>query len=353
MIVSNNNISDSEKKFRTITGILILAGCVAAAGLVFFFVQLFHARSSSLTPAIYNAEQIGTTDTSVLIAWGHSEAPCEYVIRYKSTKDTQYREFRTEQPFAAIHGLEPYSQYKANITPVDMNGEHDTVSVMCSTAPYCHVTQVRVTDITHDSAAVAWDYEGIDNGFTVIAYAVDTNGKRRLTGDKIKVAPGAGSECLLSNLLSNVKYTVCVMPDTRYSQAAKSTFATSNYSRLYNRFNIIRFVTCTYESTDTMQVRKITNLFPAEKYKASMVYNGPAEIGESVELKLYVTDTDGNLITSAVKSDIAVNPDGVAPYIYRTMMDEFQAPSEPGDYFIYAAIDNVTVTKAPFKVIKQ
>ena len=83
---SNLSILPNDKKLNIFTAVLIFAGMVIAICLVFFFIQLFSARSKSITPTVYNAKQIGATESSVLLVWSNSEAAKEFIVIVDESK---------------------------------------------------------------------------------------------------------------------------------------------------------------------------------------------------------------------------------------------------------------------------
>lgn len=351
MDISNISITQNEKKLNKITAILILVGAVTSLCLVFFFYQLFNAKNNSVTPKIFKAEQIGSTDSSILLVWSSSDAAKQFIVKYRSTDSSEYSEFTTDKPFAAIHGLKANKRYKAVVAPFDGVNEYEPVTVICNTSSFCRVTDVNVDTVTNSSAHIAWNYEGMNGGFTVVAYALDQNGKRHVTSQQVTTAPGSANECILENLLSELHYTVCVMPNTRYAEVGKSTFTTEKYSKEYNLLNIVRFVICLKDSSDSMHVSTVTNLEPNQDYMTSMIISGDTNSDHKIECKLYITDQEGNIISDFTKPDVYTNPENKASYAYRTITMDFTAPEQPGDYMIFAVFDNVTVRKNTFKVI--
>ena len=348
------SMSDSEKKLNIITAVLLLVGTVTSICLVFFFIQLFKARNDSVIPQIFNAEQLGATDTSVLIAWSSSEAAHEFVVRYRSAgsnSNTEYKEFKTEQPFAALHDLQPDTRYQTQIIPIDKGVEWEPFELTCDTSPFCHVTEVSVSDITDNGVTVKWKYDGIDEGFKITAYAVDQNGKRHLTSPVVTIPKGAGQECVLENLVSELRYTVCVIPCARYATVGKSTFTTSKYSNKYNEINSVRFVICSYESANSMYVGMINHLAPGQPYKTSMIIGGKADPSDKADLMIYITDADGTIVSNFIQKDVSLNPNGVTSSLYISLLSDFTAPEQPGNYSIFASFNGKTVAKNLFKVV--
>ena len=351
MDISNIYVSQSEKKINNITLLLVLVGAVTSLCLIFFFTQLFKARHNSVTPKIFNVEQIGATQSSVLIVWSSSEAAEEFIVRYRSTDSMDYTELKTDKPFAALRDLQPYKRYKAVVTPVNADREFDPFTVICNTSPYCHVTDVFTDEVTSSSVHVTWNFDGIDEGFTIAAYAVDKNGKRHVTSEKTVVSPGSKHECTLNNLLSELNYTVCVMPNTRYATAGKSTFTTDKYSKEYNSLNVIRVVMCPYDSDDSMHVKSLNQLNSQQDYKTSIIISGQADSKDTIEIKTYITDLEGNIISDFTKKNVLTNPEDKPYFSYRTILTDFKSPVQPGNYLLYTAFDGITVRKLNFKVI--
>ena len=340
----------TKKKLNIITTVLIAVGAVISICLVFLFIQLFKVRNDSIKPKIYDVKQIGATDSSILLVWSTSKNTGDFIVRYSGTDGGETGEFHTDNSFAAIHGLKPYQSYKAVIIPVENETEYDPVSVICKTSPYCNVTEVGVDSITYNSAHVTWRYDGIDEGFTVAAYAVDQNGKRRVTSQVINIPKGSANECVFDKLLSELMYSVCVMPNTKYAQAKKSTFLTEKYSNLYNKYFISRFVTCSFESEDQLSVDPLTKLSAGQPYKTSLIVSGAADPTEKADMEIYITDSEGRITDHEAKQNVILNTDPEKPFFYRSFIMDFTAPSEQGEYSVYAVIDGETVKKNNFTV---
>lgn len=350
MTQSNTISSKSESKLNLITAILVIAGALISICLVFVFMLLFNAKSNSIKPQIYNAKQIGSTDSSVLLVWSSSKASKEFIVRYRSTDSKETSEFRTDKSFAAIHGLKPNKKYNAVVIPVDEEREYDPATVICTTSPYCNVTEVNVDEITCNSAHVTWNYDGIDEGFTVAAYTVDKGGKRHFVSDTVTVPKGSANECTLENLLSVLRYTVCVMPNTRYAAVQKTTFLTDKYSKSYNQYFIVRFTPCPSDTTDSVHVTAVTTLTANQPYKTSLILSGAAAPTDKVNMEMYVTDADGIIVRHVESKDVVLNPNENSQFFYRSFVMDFTAPSEPGEYSVFAVIDGVTVKKNNFTV---
>lgn len=347
---SNTIMPQNEKKLNLIAGVLMLVGTLISICLVFFFIQLFKARNNNIIPNVFNAKQIGETDTSILLVWNCSDASDEFIVRYRPANSFDSLELRTDKCFAVIHGLEPYNTYKADVIPVGNNTEYEPVSVTCKTSPYCNVTDVVVDNITNNSAHVTWNYKGIDEGFTVAVYAVDKDGKRCLTGEKVTLPKGAINECTFENLLSELCYSVCVMPNTKYATVGKSTFQTNNYSKSYNRYVITRFGICASDTPDTFYVNAKTVLAAGQPYKTFMILSGTAKSTNKVVMEAYITDEEGKIVNHSQVDDVYLNPNDKSDFFYRLFTVDISAPSKPGNYNVFAAIDGVTVRSNKFKV---
>ena len=349
--MSNNKASmeKGNKKLNLIIVIMVLIGAVILTCLLFFFSRTFPDRNSAI-PQIYSAEQIGCTDSSVLISWSCSESAKDFSVLFREADKKEYSEIKTSQPFAALHDLKPYCRYDVRIVPVDGEKDYEPISLECSTAPYCHITSVEAVKVNSDSVSVRWQYEGLDEGFSVVAYAVDGEGKRHVTSDIIKIPAGSEKQCNMTGLLSNVHYTVCVMPESKYMTVGKTTFTTLKYSEKNNRVNIIRFVICPYQSANSFMVTQLKALTPNDPYKTSILYNGEASPEEKVDLMIYITDENGTFVSDFTQRNVQLNPDDVTSYVFRSWMSDFTAPARPGNYLIYAAVDGVTVTRTNFHI---
>lgn len=350
---SNIKSLEGEKKLFKISSLLILIGFVTTVCLVFFFTVFFRNRSNSAEAKIFSAQQLGATDTSVLIAWSGSEAATEFTVICSGADGSEAARCSTNQPFAAIHGLAPYQDYRVTIIPIDRNGEHDPYELKCSTSPYCTVTQIKIDEVDGSSAAVTWNYEGMDTGFTVVAYALDSEGKRHFTSQPVSVPAGAEKLCRLKNLFSELNYTVCIMPNTRYAKVGKLAFTTLKNSKKYKDLDIIRFVVCEPRATNSILVPVTNQLAPSSLYKTSMIVNAQKrEEYDNAVLTLYVTDQNNRLISEYVTQNIIKKQVSADQINYRPLMTEFTSPDREGSYKIHAAFDSVTVDCSSFKVVK-
>ena len=349
---SNASHTKMEKQLDKISLILMVVGVVTTVCLVFFFVELFHRRGDATQATVYSAQQIGQTDKSLLISWSSSDASLEFNVKCAENTGAEVTEVRTRHPFAAIHDLEPDKEYKVTIIPIDENGEQEPYELDCRTSPYCNVTSVNVEEVDGSSATVSWTYEGRDTGFTVIAYALDQNRKRHLTSAPISVPAGAETkQCRLTGLLSELHYTVCVMPDTKYAGVAKSDFTTLRNSESYNNVSIIRFVACENQSRNQVMVRVAYQLAANSPYKTSMILSGTIDPFEDVGLTVYITDPDGNLISEFLTPNIIRDQIGTGQILYQSLMTEFTSPEKEGSYKLLAALENVTVARSSFTVV--
>ena len=349
---SSIKTSEGEKKLFKISSLLILIGFVTTVCLVFFFTVFFRIRSSAAEAKIFSAEQLGATDTSVLIAWSGSEASREFTVICRGADGSEAARCTTEQPFAAIHGLEPYRDYTVTLIPVDHSGERESYQLKCSTAPYCTVTDISIGETDAGSAVVKWNFDGLDAGFTVVVYALDTEGKRHFTSEPVSVPAGAEKQCKLTGLFSELTYTVCIMPETRYAKVGKSTFTTLRNSEKYKELDIIRFVVCEQRSTNSILVPVTNQLIPSAPYKTSMIVNARKKKDyENADLTVYVTDQHGRLVSEKVTKNIIARQVKSDQLNYRPLMTEFTAPGNVGSYKIHAAFDHVTVDWCSFTVV--
>ena len=83
----------------------------------------------------------------------------------------------------------------------------------------------------------------------------------------------------------------------------------------------------------------------------SMILSGTAHYTETINMETYVTDTEGNILSHNVLNDVILNPDEQKDFFYRTFAMDFTAPTEPGNYYVFAVLDGVTVRKNAFKVV--
>lgn len=344
---------ENEKQLNVIYTILIVAGVVATVCLVFFFAELFKSSGGDARTKILMARQLGATESAVLLSWSGAEDATAFEVSCFDRSGGRITTVRTEQPFAAIHGLEANTHYRVTVTPVGLDGDRQPYELRCTTFPYCAVTGVNVEEIGSGSATVTWTYEGIDPGFTVIAYALDREGKRHFTTEPVAVPVGAESKCTLTGLFSELEYTVCVMPDTRYLRVGKSNFTTLKNSDRYKRLNIIRFVVCENDSENQMMVRSTNKLNPSAPYKTSMILSGRIDTYENVDMTVYLTDTEGRLISESVWKNIIKEQIGTTQIEYRTLMTSFNAPDAVGNYRVLAAFETTTVESCSFSVVLE
>lgn len=339
-----------EQKLKKITIWLFAVGTAAAICLVFFFCTLFRIRSSREIPEVFNAQQLGATDNSILLSWDSTGPADGYRIRMTNDNGAAVVS-DCDLPFAVLRDLQPNREYSVNVCAVKDGQEYGGETVVCSTERFCEITNVTVTKVGSDYVNLSWEYEGVNEGFQTVAYVLDTNGRRHLTSDIIEIAANDKPQCTISGLASEMNYTVAVMPLTRYGKLGKSTFHTEKYSDKYNAFNIIRFVICSANVTDALQVHDLTNLKPSAHYKTSLILNGKTDQNHTVFLSLLITDTDGNLVKEEQYGDIHTNPEGKQWYIHRSMLFDFHAPDRTGEYYMYLMADEQSIYRIKFTVI--
>lgn len=351
-INNKTNSTADDKKLLKISLILIAAGAVATVGLISFFYTLFDLKTEESTPEIYDARQLAATDSSVLLTWSSTSSAQRYIVRYNEHGDTQSLQTVCDQPFAALHHLQPNTTYDVEITAVIDQQEYGRSAITCATDSFCKATDVLIEEVGSDYVTLSWSFQGANKGFHVAAYAVDANGQRHLTSTLTEVSVGSNTKCRISGLSPEVNYTVAVIPMTRYCEIAKSTFQTQKYSKKFDKLNIIRSVICPFNSDDSAQAVQLLNLKPNASYKTSTIINGNATRSDKVDMLIYITDTNGNIVSDFLKKDVYTNPNGDHAYVYRVILLDFKSPEVPGRYNLYLAIDGKTVRKIEFNVNK-
>ena len=337
------------KKLKQITLILASVGIVAAISLVYFFLALYRVRSSRHTPQIFEVRQIGATDHAVLLSWSSSKEAESFIVRGKSAGGQPLPEITCQTPFAAIASLEPNTRYTIEVVPVSGGQAYAAASLACATESFCRVTEVSATDVGKDYAAVSWKSEGADNGFVVVAYALDKQGQRHFTSRSVTV-PAGQNQCRITGLLSNLRYTVAVMPKTKYGSVAKSVFTTAEYSYSYKDIKISRYVICPFSSANTAAVHPLQTVAPSSPYQTSLIISGKAASSDNCDMTIYITDEEDQLVCKTSHKQVALNPEGKPAYIQRMMLLHFQSPPLEGDYSLYLAFDGATVKRVPFHV---
>ena len=140
------------------------------------------------------------------------------------------------------------------------------------------------------------------------------------------------------------------MPNTKYATVGKSTFQTNNYSKSYNRYVITRFGICASDTPDTFYVNAKTVLAAGQPYKTFMILSGTAKSTNKVVMEAYITDEEGKIVNHSQVDDVYLNPNDKSDFFYRLFTVDISAPSKPGNYNVFAAIDGVTVRSNKFKV---
>lgn len=349
-INNKTNSTADDKKLLKISLILIAAGAVATVGLIFFFYTLFDLKTEESTPEIYDARQLAATDSSVLLTWSSTSSAQRYIVRYNEHGDTQSLQTVCDQPFAALRHLQPNTTYDVEITAVIDQQEYGRSAITCVTESFCKAADIQIENVGSSDVTLSWNFQGADKGFQVVAYAVDENGQRHITSKIANVRAGNNTRCRISGLSPEVNYTVAVIPMTRYCEVAKSTFQTQKYSKKYDKLNVIRSVICLFTSDDSPQAVQLINLKPNTSYKTSTIINGSATRTDKVNMMMYITDSQGNIISDFAKEGVYTNPNGEHAYVYRVILLDFKSPKSPGNYNLYLAIDGQTVRKIEFAV---
>ena len=340
--------ADEAKAFQKITLILIAVGAAAAICLVFFFCTFFRIKNSRNIPSISEARQLGATDSAVLLSWNAADPADGYRIRL--TNDGGEFVSDCDLPYAVIRNLQPNRNYNVTVCAVKDGREYGARQLTCTTAEFCKVTKVTVTETGSDVVQVAWEYEGVNRGFQAVAYALDSRGRRHLTSEVMKIAADSKPQCRIDGLASELNYTVVIMPLTPYGQVGRLAFQTDKYSKKHNKINIIRFVICSATVTDGVQVQHLSKIQPAKHYKTSLLFNGKTDKNHTADFALLITDWDGNLISEERYSDVPTNPEDKQWFIHRSMLFDFDAPKQTGEYYLYLTIDGQTVYRLKFTV---
>lgn len=341
----------SQNKLRDFTGILLVAGlAIIFLGVSFFFT--LRGQMGSPSHRIANAQQIGATDTAVLLSWQGTDSADYYRISYPDGMN-QIVVTESDIPFAVLRRLSPDSAFNAEIRAVTGSRESAPVSVDCRTENRCEVTAIHVTDVQNDTATVSWEYTGQNKGFTAIAYAVDGQGRRHLTTKAVTVKENEPPQCVMGGLYPELSYTVAVMPLTKYHQTGKSTFTVPLYSNAYNKIVFSRFVICPSDTRNTPTVRSLKTVQPSSPYKVSLMFSGKTDSSHTVPVSLLLLKPDGQLYSEFRFSDIPTNPKNKTWYVQRFALLDFRSPTEEGDYQMVLIADGHRIEKIPFQVRKE
>ena len=350
IIKKTEPLDQPAKKSRRTRLLWTLAGVglVTAISLVLFIVALCRINRRQ-TPRIFEVRQIGATQNAVLVAWESSDEAEQFVLHGQDTDGQSIPDITCTEPFAAVRGLSPNTSYRIQVVPVSGSVSYTPVSLVCRTAALCHVRDVTVSDVTENAATVHWNTEGADEGFVAIAYALDRQNLRHLTSRRVHV-PRGQHQCQLTGLLSNLHYTVTVMPKTPFGTVGKSSFVTAEYSGSYDKINLIRAVICPGTSSDAVEVHQLKTVKPDNGYKVSMIITGKTSQDDRSDFGLYITDASDRLISEVSVSRIPTNPKDLPAYVYRVVTLDFTSPPTDGDYSLYVVIDGHTIKREPFTV---
>ena len=344
--------SGKEQSSRGFLAVSIICTIALILCLIFFISALSNFNTGN-SPKIKNVKQTGATSSSVLISWDCLGNADEYAIKCIDTNGNVMTDLTTDIQFAAVRALQPDSVYTVEVYAVDEGKQGSLSSVSCSTKPFCKVENITVNKVGRTYVDISWEYSGIDNGFTAVAYAVDTDGKRHLTSEKIKISSGESSHCVIKGLLPEMNYTVAVMPDTTYKEICKANFQTGSYNESYKRFNIMRFVICPASSNNPEKVAKLRSIKPNEPYKTSLIISGSASKDDKSEIGLYITNSEGQLVSETKHSDIYTNPNGIEAFRQRAFLLSFTSPDKDGQYKLYLTIDGEMAESYAFEVDKK
>ncbi len=347
--VAQDSLPSQAQKRSHITGILVTVGLAAAVCLVFFCYTLFQRKGNQETPQIFDAKQLGATDSSVLISWRASDAADGYRIQFTDADGVEIVS-DCDLPFAVMRNLAPNNTYDVAISALKDGRAYDSKHLNCTTRSYCQVTDILIPKVGSDFVNVTWHYEGADEGFAVVAYTVDANGQRHHTTETAEIPAGEKNECTLYGLTPELKYTVAILPLTAYRDVAKSTFTTASYSTKYDDIDIIRFVICPANSKNATQVHALKQIKPSAPYKTSLILNGKTNKKHTADIAILVTDLKGNLMSENDFPAVHTNPEGKQWFIHRSYLFDFTTPQETGDYWLYLVIDGQYATKTKFTV---
>ena len=339
---------DEAKTFKKIVIILLAVGAAAVICLIFFFGTLFRIRSSREIPRLSNLRQLGATDSAVLLSWDVTGPADSYRIHVNNGSEAYVSD--CDLPFAVVRELQPNSDYSVAIAAVKDGQEYGRQSIVCTTARFCEVTKVTAAKTGSDFLEVSWEYDGVNQGFQAAAYALDSKGRRHLTSDIVEIPPEGKTKCKISGLAAELNYTVIIMPLTRYGRVGRLTVQTDKYSNKYDKINIIRFVICSANVKDAVQVQDLSQLQAAKHYKTSLLLNGKTDETHTADFSLLITDTDGNLIDEEIYREMHTNPEGKQWFIHRSMLFDFYAPDQAGEYYLYLTVDGQTVDRMKFTV---
>lgn len=343
------NTTKTQKKFKLTRSAISIISAIAilTVCLILFIITLISISASKSEPVVFNLSQIGATNDSLLISWDCTSKADEYIVKYTDDKG-QIGELNTNITFASIDDLVSNSKYTVEVIPVKGGQTYTALAVQCATEPYCEITSVTIDRCTSDSVSVSWQYSGPNEGFTVIAYVVDINGKRHLTSNKAEISADSDTKCTINGLMPEMSYTVAVMPKNRFGKIGKSTFETQFKSVEYENINIIRAVICPQDSKKTKSVTKLISLTPGEGYKISMIITGNTSSEDKVNMALYIKNSNGQLVSETNYTDIYTNPNNLSALKQRIILLDFAAPAAQDKYAAYLTINGITVRRIDF-----
>lgn len=344
--MSKDSIKSSKEKSDIIN--LIAISFVSLICIAFFAAACFYFNSSLSEITILDLKQSGSTDNSVLLSWNCSVKPDRYMVKYTIDGETKYLE--SQLPFARIGGLDPEQTLDVDVFPIKNDVYYLSQSIKCTTQSRCDVKNISAQCVDN-SINLSWSFKGADMGFEVAAYVLDINGYRHLTSEIIDIAPGNPSECTIDDIMPGMNYTVTVVPKCKYFKTEKLTVEGSEYSKLYDGLNIIRFGICSTSQNNSKNVKILKSITSNQSYTISILLNGQADADSTSNFSLYFINSSGDLAKELKYADIHTNPDDLKSYMERTFNLNFTADIPADKYTAILCIDGKPASQINFEVI--
>lgn len=321
---------------------LIAVSAVSLVCVIFFIVALNSYRTSAARVCISNLKQIASTDNSILIAWDCSTKAEKYVISYNNGSDDFSIE--TTLPFARLEKLDNGKSYTVNVKAVKNDIFSNEAAIECKTQPRCDVTDISIIS-EENRISVSWSFEGVDNGFKVMAYAVDSQGYRHANADSIIVDIGQESICYFDNLLPSMTYTIAVVPQTKYLSLKKMNTEPLKYNKLYNNLNIIQSIICEAKDMQSQKPKSFNSISRGSEYAVSIMVQGEGDADSTADFDIYFINRNGTLVKELKASDVHTNPNNKPSFIYRPIAFSFTCDDMPPDnYNVLVCIDGKTAS---------
>ncbi len=349
----NTQNKQKNNKFTNSALWIISAAAIMVVCLIFFIITICNADRAKGDPKVFDVAQAGATHDSLLISWDCTVAADEYIVNCTSADGNYTTEITSDIPFASVSGLIPDSKYTIEVIPVKNGQQYSSDSTQCNTAKYCEITAITIDSVTSDSVTASWQYSGINNGFTAIAYVTDIYGKRHLTSAKVEIPAGGDSNCTITGLVPEMKYTFAVIPNTRFNKLGKLNFETQFKSTSSSKINIIRAVICPENTQQTKTVTKLTSVKAGNPYKISMMISGVATAEDTVNMVLYINNSNGQLVSETHYDDIHTNPNGLTPFTQRIILLDFKSPEQKDEYTACLTIDGEFARRINFDTFSE